>query len=190
MTFGKNVFCLQCISILVHSITQQQRLIPVSYSCIHTSYSSVEHCVWLKHNLVHKFPWWLGMVSQTILVPRLPPELLHAPAPQHSSGAPVWLSEPLGRKLDCNTNPSLVAVELSVGYQIWPPIVWHCPFLIGWSKHKLGIPQLQCIMGSWCDRRESFHNFSKSLCTALTSGKLPAVRAVQGDCERVYEEAQ
>ena len=33
------------------------------------------------------------------------------------------------------------------------------------------------------------HHFQRPLtvsCTALTAGKLPAVRAVQGDCERVY----
>ena len=36
--------------------------------------------------------------------------------------------------------PSLVAVGLSVGYETWPPIGWHHPFVIGWSKDRLGLP--------------------------------------------------
>ena len=46
-------------------------------------------------------------------------------------------------------SPSLVAIGLSMGYETWPQIVWHHPFLIGWSKfNRLGyclVPH--CIMG-------------------------------------------
>ena len=37
-------------------------------------------------------------------------------------------------------SPSLVAIRLSVGYETWPPIGWHHPFVIGWSKYRLGLP--------------------------------------------------
>ena len=35
---------------------------------------------------------------------------------------------------------SLVAIGLSVGKETWPPIGWHHPFVIGWSKYRLGLP--------------------------------------------------
>ena len=41
-------------------------------------------------------------------------------------------------------SPRLVAVGRSVGYNN----TWHHPFLIGWFKYKLGLPQLQWIVGS------------------------------------------
>ena len=37
-------------------------------------------------------------------------------------------------------SPSLVAVGLSVWYETWPPIDWHHPFVIGWSKGRLELP--------------------------------------------------
>ena len=37
-------------------------------------------------------------------------------------------------------SPSLVAIGLSVGYETWPLIGRHHPFVIGWSKDKLGLP--------------------------------------------------
>ena len=36
-------------------------------------------------------------------------------------------------------SPSLVAIGMSVGYEPWPPIGWHHPFVIGWSKYRLGL---------------------------------------------------
>ena len=84
-------------------------------------------------------------------------------------------------------SPNRVAVGLSVGYETCPPIGWHHPFVIHWSKCKLRLPQSQCIVGSQ-DLWEFLTFFSglwQSPCTALTAGNLPAVSAVQGDCERV-----
>ena len=37
-------------------------------------------------------------------------------------------------------SPSTVAIGLSVGYETWPLIVWHCSFVIRWSKYRLGMP--------------------------------------------------
>ena len=37
-------------------------------------------------------------------------------------------------------SPNLVAIGLPVGYETWPPIGWHHPFVIGWSKDRLGFP--------------------------------------------------
>ena len=47
--------------------------------------------------------------------------------------------------LDCYT---VVAIGLSVGYEVWPPDGWHHPFVMGWSKDRLGLPSAHCIMGS------------------------------------------
>ena len=33
-----------------------------------------------------------------------------------------------------------MVIGLSVGYETWPPIGWHHPFVIGWSKYRLGLP--------------------------------------------------
>ena len=78
-------------------------------------------------------------------------------------------------------NLSLLAIGQSVGYETWPPIGWHKTFVIGWSKYMLGLPKSQWIAGSHIFK-EQWH----SPPTALTAGKLPAVRVVRGDCERVW----
>ena len=70
-----------------------------------------------------------------------------------------------------------MVIGLSVGCEIWPPIGWHHPFVICWSRYRLGLSQLQCIVGPH-DQLE-FHLFSRSLtfplprapCTALMEGK-------------------
>ena len=47
-------------------------------------------------------------------------------------------------------SPNLVAIGLSVGYETWPPIGWHHPFVIGWSKYSLGLPNAPLHYGlSW-----------------------------------------
>ena len=33
-----------------------------------------------------------------------------------------------------------MVIGLSVAYETWPPIGWHRPFVIGWSKYRLGLP--------------------------------------------------
>ena len=84
-------------------------------------------------------------------------------------------------------SPSLVAIGLSAWYETQPPIGWHHPFVVGWSWYTLGLPQLQWIVGSsdWWEFPPFFRDHWQSPCTALTAGKLPAVMAVQGDCETV-----
>ena len=61
--------------------------------------------------------------------------------------------------------------------------------VIGWSKYRLGTPHLNY----WVDWPVGIPIFQRPLtvpCTALTAGKLPAVSAVQGDCESVLAEAE
>ena len=46
-----------------------------------------------------------------------------------------------------------MVVGLSVGYETWPPIGWHHPFVTDWPKYRLGLPQLWWTVGS-CDQWE------------------------------------
>ena len=95
----------------------------------------------------------------------------------------------LPRPLDCYTNPSVVAVGLSVSYGTWPPV--------DWSKYRLGNTsnplnsRWSARHYGWRDQWE-FLSFFKGhwqpLGTALTTGKLPTVLPL-GLCketERVY----
>ena len=70
-------------------------------------------------------------------------------------------------------SPSLVAIELSVGYEIRPPIDWHHAFVLGWSKYRLGLPNSQLHCG--IERPLWIPNVFQTPVT---------VRAVQGDCEK------
>ena len=80
-------------------------------------------------------------------------------------------------------SPSLVAIGLSVGYETWPPIGWHHPFVIGWSKYRLGLPSAPLHYGlMWPVGIPTVSDHSDSP-FALQA---PAIRAVQWDCERVY----
>ena len=82
-------------------------------------------------------------------------------------------------------SPSLVAIALSAGNETWPPVGWHDPFVIGWSKYGLGMPQLQCIMSSPVGFKTIFQ---RSLTVPLHSPngrQMTAVWAVQGECETV-----
>ena len=38
-------------------------------------------------------------------------------------------------------SPSLVTLELSMADETWNPIGWHRPFVIGWPKPRLRLPQ-------------------------------------------------
>ena len=101
-------------------------------------------------------------------------------------GVASWVNWSLsaGRLLH---RPRLMAVGLSECYETWPPIGWHHHFVIAWYKFRLGLPHLLCIMGS-CDLWE-FVPFYRPLTAPLHSPngrQMPAIRAVQGDCERVY----
>ena len=70
-------------------------------------------------------------------------------------------------------SPCLMALRLTMGYDTWPPIGWHCPFVIGWFKYWLDYLVSQCIVGSRI--RRGFLPFFKgdwqSHCAALTAGK-------------------
>ena len=84
---------------------------------------------------------------------------------------------------------NLVAIGLSVWYEIWLPFGWHHLFVIGWPRYNLWLPQLQWIVGSR-DQWEFLPFFTghwQSPCTALMADNLPAVSAVQRYCERVYQ---
>ena len=37
-------------------------------------------------------------------------------------------------------SPNLLAIGLSARSETWPPIGWHHPFVISWSKYRLGLP--------------------------------------------------
>ena len=77
-----------------------------------------------------------------------------------------------------------------VAHETWPLNGWHHPFVIGWSKYKLGLLQSPWIVGSHDQREFSpfFRGHWQSTSTAPTAGNLPAIRAVQGECETVYEQ--
>ena len=58
---------------------------------------------------------------------------------------------PLGKlemALNCFTVSSLVAVGLSVGYEIWSPIGCVEGCLIFWSKYRLRNSSVRCIIGA------------------------------------------
>ena len=86
-------------------------------------------------------------------------------------------------------SPSKVTEGLSVGYEILLVVVWHHLFVISWSKYMLGFPQSQSILSSHDQLEFSlfFRGHQKSPFTAQTAGKLSAIRAVQGEHERVQE---
>ena len=76
------------------------------------------------------------------------------------------------------------------GYRTWLLIGRHYPLATGLSKYTFGLPQSQWFVDS-CDRWEFppfFIGYWEFPCTALSANNLPAVRAVQGDCERVYSQ--
>ena len=79
-------------------------------------------------------------------------------------------------------SPNLVVIGPSMGYETWPPIGWHYPVVIGWSKHRLGLPGAPLHYGlMWpVGIPTDFRHQWQSLCTALTANK-----CLQGDCERV-----
>ena len=85
-------------------------------------------------------------------------------------------------------NPNLAAIGLSVGYETWPSIAWHHTFVIGLWKYRLGLPQSAMDCGLKIPVGIPTI-LQRPLTVPLHSPNgrlLPAVRAVQGDCERVY----
>ena len=85
-------------------------------------------------------------------------------------------------------SPSLVAIGLSVGYdETWPPIGWNLPFVIGWSKERFGLPSAPLHYGlTWPVGIPTVFQTPVTVPLHCLNGRqLPAVRAVQRDCERV-----
>ena len=85
-------------------------------------------------------------------------------------------------------SPSLVAIGLSVRNETWPPIVWHHLFVIGWSKYRLGLPSAPLRYGlMWPVGISTIFQTPLTVPLHSPNGRqlpeLPAVRAVQGDCE-------
>ena len=81
-------------------------------------------------------------------------------------------------------SPSLLAIWLSVGYET--RLV--SPFEIGWSKYSLGLPSAPLHYGlKWPVGIPTVFQTLAIVPLHCPDGRqVPAVRAVQGDCERVY----
>ena len=78
-------------------------------------------------------------------------------------------------------SPRLVAI----GYETWPPIGWHHPFGIGWSKYRLGLPSAPLHYGlTWPVGIPTV--FQTPVTVSLHRQAMPALRAVQGDCARLW----
>ena len=103
----------------------------------------------------------------------------------------VWEMDEMQRWMGVRLihSPSLVAVRLWVGYDTWTPIGWHHAFVIGLFSYRLGLPQfaVQCGLMWLLGISVFYRGHRQSPCTALMAGNLPAIRAVQGDCEGVYD---
>ena len=80
-------------------------------------------------------------------------------------------------------SPSLMALGLSLGYETWPPVSWHYPFVIGWSKHRF-VSYRSALCAHVTDR--DFHRFPLTVPLHSPDDRyLPAAWDVQGDCRRV-----
>ena len=101
------------------------------------------------------------------------------PAPDGSHVDPMILAMRVLQPLDYHIMLAWWHLECQWGMEPG----WHRPFVIDWSKHRLELPRSQWIVGS-NDRQES-QPFQRPLTVPLYS-RNPAVRAAQGDCERVY----
>ena len=84
-------------------------------------------------------------------------------------------------------SPNMEAIGLSAGYETWPPICWHQAFVIGWSKYRLGLPVAPLHYGlTWTVGIPTVFHTPVTVPLHCPNGRqLPAVRAVQWDCERV-----
>ena len=89
-------------------------------------------------------------------------------------------------------SPSLEAITLSVGYETWPPIGWHHPFVIVWSKYRLGLPSASLHYGlTWPVGIPTVFQTPVTVPLHCPNGRqLPTVRAVQWDGERVYSSVE
>ena len=140
---------------------------------------------------LHKILWLGGMLQGCVRPSTQLNRTAHNPAAHHRATelcVAQWCAEgfcagPLGRvegqrestllsrnHMRLLHSPSLVAIGLSVGYETLPPIGRHHAFVIAWSKDRLRLPSAP------------FH-YGPMWPVGIISKQLPAVRAVQGDCE-------
>ena len=102
--------------------------------------------------------------------------------------ASLFAAVPVTYFLRLLKSPNLVVIGLSVGYETWPSNGWHHPFLTSWYQYRLELPSAQMYYGhTWLLGISTvsqtpvivpFHSPNSRL--------MPAVRAVQGDCENVF----
>ena len=101
-----------------------------------------------------------------------------------------WLVTKLGLLGGCGRllhSPNLEAVALSVGYETWLLIGWHHPFVIGWSRYRLGLPQSYSIvnLGHQLEFPPFFKRHWQSHCKALMAGKCLLI----GLCKETMKES-
>ena len=72
------------------------------------------------------------------------------------------------------------------GYEKWPPIGWHDPFVIDWSKYRLELATTTLYYGlMWPVWIPTVFQIPGALPLYSPDGRgMPAIRAVQVDCER------
>ena len=82
----------------------------------------------------------------------------------------------------------LAVIGLSVGYETWPLIGWHHHFMIGWSKFRLRLHNAPLHYGlTWSVGIPIGFQILVTVPLDIPIGRqMPAVRAVQVHCERIY----
>ena len=98
-------------------------------------------------------------------------------------GIPVlhWSPQSL-RLVRLLQSPSLVVVELSVGYKTWPPNSWHHPSVISCLHLSWGMPQLQCLLGSPDQWEFPTYSPNGSLLSVLCKDSVKESTVVGGKC--------
>ena len=97
------------------------------------------------------------------------------PTPQWPRAANLHLNSRLLHSLN------LVAIGLSVGYETRLPIGWHCAFVTGWSRYRLGLPSAPLHYGlTWPVGIPTVFQTLVTVPLHSPNGRqMPAVRAVQ-----------
>ena len=107
---------------------------------------------------------------------------------EHYSGGHYW-NYPVPWHDRLLHSPRLVAVGLSVGYEIWPHIGWYADSVISWSI-DWETSQLHWILGDYGMKLlvgiSIIFEMPQTVPLHSPDGRMPAIMAVQGDCERVY----
>ena len=83
-------------------------------------------------------------------------------------------------------SPNMVVIGLSMWYETWRPIGWHHPFAIGSFKYRLGLPKAPLWLAGIPTVFQTPVTVPLHSLHSASGRQMPAVRVVQGDCERVY----